>query len=151
VVSRYFLYRIAEKYKFIVELDPKPIKGNWNGSGMHSNFSTTYTRETGGEDYINALLEGFRPHHAEHMAEYGAHNVERLTGEHETASFDTFSFGVSDRGASIRIPIYTIEHGWKGYLEDRRPASNADPYRVTSRILQTYREAHENALKTVNG
>ncbi len=151
VVSRYFLYRIAEKYKFIVELDPKPIKGDWNGSGMHSNFSTTYTRETGGEDYINALLEGFRPHHAEHMAEYGAHNVERLTGEHETASFDTFSFGVSDRGASIRIPIYTIEHGWKGYLEDRRPASNADPYRVTSRILQTYREAHDNALKTANG
>jgi glutamine synthetase len=64
VMSRYFLYRIAEKYKFIVELDPKPIKGNWNGSGMHSNFSTTYTRETGGEAYINALLVGFAPHHA---------------------------------------------------------------------------------------
>jgi glutamine synthetase len=147
VISRYFLYRIAERYKFIVELDPKPIKGNWNGSGMHSNFSTTYTRETGGEAYINALLEGFAPHHAEHMAEYGAHNEERMTGGHETASFDKFSFGVSDRGASIRIPIYTIEHGWKGYLEDRRPASNADPYRVTSRILKTYAESHENAIK----
>jgi glutamine synthetase len=149
VMSRYFLFRIAEKYKFIVELDPKPLKGNWNGSGMHSNFSTTYTRETGGEAYINALLEGFAPHHAEHMAEYGAHNEERMTGGHETASFEKFSFGVSDRGASIRIPIYTIEHGWKGYLEDRRPASNADPYRVTSRILETYREAHDNALKSV--
>ena len=148
VMSRYFLYRIAEKYKFIVELDPKPIKGDWNGSGMHSNFSTTYTRETGGEKYINDLCQGFAPHHAEHMAEYGAHNEERMTGAHETASFEKFSFGVSDRGASIRIPIYTIEHGWKGYLEDRRPASNADPYRVTSRILKTYSEAHENAQKT---
>jgi glutamine synthetase len=148
VISRYFLYRIAEKYKFIVELDPKPIKGNWNGSGMHSNFSTTYTRETGGEAYINALLEGFAPHHAEHMAEYGAHNEQRMTGGHETASFGKFSFGVSDRGASIRIPIYTIEHGWKGYLEDRRPASNADPYRVTSRILKTYSESHANAIKS---
>jgi glutamine synthetase len=66
-----------------------------------------------------------------------------MTGAHEAASFDKFSFGVSDRGASIRIPIYTIEHGWKGYLEDRRPASNADPYRVTSRILKTYAEAHQ--------
>jgi glutamine synthetase len=150
VISRYFLYRIAERYKFIVELDPKPIKGNWNGSGMHSNFSTTYTRETGGEAYINALLEGFAPHHAEHMAEYGAHNEQRMTGGHETASFDKFSFGVSDRGASIRIPIYTIEHGWKGYLEDRRPASNADPYRVTSRILKTYAESHENAIKSTS-
>jgi glutamine synthetase len=150
IVSRYFLYRLAEKYEFIVELDPKPIKGDWNGSGMHSNFSTTCTRETGGEDYINTLLEIFRPYHAEHMAEYGAHNVERLTGEHETASFEKFSFDVSDCGASIRIPIYTIEHGWKGYLEDRRPATNAYPYRVTSRIIQTYREAHDNALKTVD-
>ena len=148
VMSRYFLYRIAEKYNFIVELDPKPIKGDWNGSGMHSNFSTTHTRETGGEKYIKALCQGFAPHHAEHMAEYGAHNEERMTGAHETASFEKFSFGVSDRGASIRIPIYTIEHGWKGYLEDRRPASNADPYRVTSRILRTYKEAHEKALKT---
>ena len=98
----------------------------WNGSGIHSNFSTTYTREMGGEAYINSLLEGFATHHTKHMAEYGAHNEERMTGGHETASFEKFSFGVSDRGASIRISIYTIEHGWKGYLEDRRPASNAD-------------------------
>jgi glutamine synthetase len=145
VISRYLLQRIAEKYQFIVELDPKPLKGDWNGSGMHSNFSTTYTRETGGEEYIKKLLDGFAPHHADHLAEYGAHNEERLTGAHETASFEKFSYGVSDRGASIRIPIYTIEHGWKGYLEDRRPASNADPYRVTGRIMKTYAEAHEKA------
>jgi glutamine synthetase len=73
-----------------------------------------------------------------------------MTGGHETASYEKFSFGVSDRGASIRIPIYTIEHGWKGYLEDRRPASNADPYRVTSRILKTYAESHENAIKSTS-
>ena len=69
-----------------------------------------------------------------------------LTGVHETASFEKFSYGVSDRGASIRIPIYTVEHNWKGYLEDRRPASNADPYRVTARIIETVREAHDKAL-----
>ena len=80
------------------------------------------------------------------MAEYGAHNELRMTGAHETASFESFSFGVTNRGASIRIPIYTIEHGWKGYLVDRRPASNADPYRVTSRILKTYAEAHQKAI-----
>ena len=84
-------------------------------------------RETGGEEYINAIAEGFRPYYAEHLAEYCAGNEARLTGTHETASFEQFKFGVSDRGASIRIPIYTVEHDWKGYLEDRRPASNADP------------------------
>ena len=103
-------------------------------------------RETGGEVYFKAIAEGFRPHHQAHLAEYGAGNEMRLTGAHETASFEQFKYGVSDRGASIRIPIYTVEHGWKGYLEDRRPASNANPYRVTARIIETVREAHEKVM-----
>ncbi len=147
IVSRFLLFRESEKYQVNVVLHPKPIKGNWNGSGMHTNFSNSYIRETGGENYINALLEGFRPYHQAHLSEYGAFNEERLTGAHETASFEKFSFGVSDRGASIRIPICTIEQNWKGYLEDRRPSSNADPYRIVTIIMKTVRESHANAVK----
>ena len=77
---------------------------------------------------------------------YGAYNIERLTGAHETASFENFSYGSSDRGASIRIPLYTINNGWKGYLEDRRPASNADPYLVAERIIKTIRVSHAKAI-----
>ena len=65
----------------------------------------------------------------------------RLTGEHETESIDTFSFAVADRGASIRIPVATIDGGWKGRLEDRRTASNADPYKVAAAIIKTTKEA----------
>ena len=61
----------------------------------------------------------------------------RLTGKHETQSINQFSYGVSDRGASIRIPIYTVEHNLNGYLEDRRPASNADPYNIITHIVGT--------------
>ena len=142
MVARYLLFRTSEKHQVEVELHPKPIQGDWNGSGMHANFSWPHLREVGGEDYIKKILAGFEKYHAEHLAEYGSHNEMRLTGEHETASMKKFSYGVADRGASIRIPIFTVQDNWKGYLEDRRPASNADPYRVTSRIVQTVMEAH---------
>nr|MBX2818221.1 hypothetical protein [Rhodothermaceae bacterium] len=120
-----------------VELHPKPVKGDWNGSGMHTNFSTTKIREEGGEAYISELMSKFEKAHEEHIGVYGSSNEQRLTGFHETQSIDTFSYGVSDRGASIRIPIGTIQDGWKGYLEDRRPASNADPYLIASMLIKT--------------
>ena len=121
---------------------PKPL-GNtdWNGSGMHANFSNSVLREAGSKEVYDKICEAFAPVIKEHMAVYGAYNEERLTGKHETAAHDEFSYGVSDRGASIRIPIATVENDWKGWLEDRRPASNADPYTAAARIIKTVKSA----------
>ncbi|MBR9921703.1 MAG: glutamine synthetase [Bacteroidetes bacterium] len=135
-LSRYLLHRVTEKYGVEVEFHPKPIQGDWNGSGMHCNFSNKEMRDKGGKKYFDEILEKFAVAHADHISVYGSENDKRLTGMHETASIDKFSYGVSDRGASIRIPVSTAQN-WKGYLEDRRPASNADPYKVAARILKT--------------
>lgn len=97
-------------------------------------------RTEGGEEYVKSILSKLKETHRDHIADYGSMNHERLTGQHETQSIDRFSYGISDRGASIRIPVSTVENGWKGYLEDRRPASNACPYLVTARLLQTISE-----------
>lgn len=138
-ISRYLLHRNAEQFGVTVDLHPKPVKGDWNGSGMHTNFSTTATRDQGGEALVKSICDKFAAKHEEHIAAYGSDNDQRLTGLHETQSIDAFSYGVSDRGASIRIPVAMVQNDWKGYLEDRRPASHADPYKIASRLLATLR------------
>ncbi|WP_020538513.1 glutamine synthetase beta-grasp domain-containing protein [Lewinella cohaerens] len=140
-VGRYLLERTAEKYGVVINWHCKPVKGDWNGSGMHANFSNTVLRTCGSEETYKKILEAFRPVTAEHIAVYGADNHLRLTGLHETQSIDEYSYGISDRGASIRIPPITVENGWKGYVEDRRPNSEADPYKVAARIIKTVKSA----------
>lgn len=136
-VARYILLRVCEQYGVDVEFHCKPIRGDWNGSGMHSNFSTKFMREVGGKEYFEKLMEAFRKHHDEHIAVYGPDNHLRLTGLHETQSIDKFSYGLADRGSSIRVPHSFVNSGYKGYLEDRRPNSQGDPYAIASRILKT--------------
>ncbi|HEC45015.1 MAG TPA: glutamine synthetase [Bacteroides sp.] len=140
-VARYLAERVGEKYGVRVNLDPKPVNGDWNGSGMHANFSNGLMRTSGKEKVFIEICEEFGRNIPEHIAVYGADNDKRLTGQHETQSIDKFSYGISDRGASIRIPVSTIDAGWKGRLEDRRPASNADPYKVAGRIVKTVKAA----------
>ena len=141
-IARYLLDRLTENYGYYIEYHPKPVKGDWNGSGMHANFSNSVLRSCGSKEVYEKICEAFRPVASEHIAVYGAFNEQRLTGLHETASIKDFSYGISDRGASIRIPIGTVEAGWKGWLEDRRPASNADPYKIASRIIKTVKSAN---------
>jgi glutamine synthetase len=138
-VARYLLMRLCEQYGVDVEWHCKPLGKDvdWNGSGMHSNFSTTYMRETGGKDYFEALMAAFDKYKNEHIAVYGPDNHLRLTGLHETQSIDKFNYGVANRGASVRVPHSFVNNGYKGYLEDRRPNSQGDPYKIAGRILQT--------------
>ena len=138
-IARYLLLRLCESYGVDVNFHCKPLGADvdWNGSGMHTNFSTKYMREVGGKDYFEALMAAFDEVKDEHIAVYGPDNHLRLTGLHETQSIDTFSYGVADRGASVRVPHSFVNDGYRGYLEDRRPNPQGDPYRIAGRILET--------------
>jgi len=141
-LGRYLLERTAEKYGMSINWHPKPLGDtDWNGSGMHANFSNGPMRESGDQETFTKVCEEFGKNIDRHISVYGADNDQRLTGLHETQSINQFSYGVSDRGASIRIPVGTVEDGWKGRLEDRRPASNADPYKVAAAIVKTTKES----------
>ena len=142
-ISRYILYRVGEKYNVEMSIDPKPIKSNdWNGSGMHVNFSTLEMRDKenikSGKsmELIEEACKKLGEKHDKHIKHYGEDNEDRLTGSNETASYEKFSWGYGDRTASIRIP-YAVKNQKAGYLEDRRPGSNADPYVIATKLLKT--------------
>jgi glutamine synthetase len=152
-LARYLLYKIAAKHGCSAKLDPKP-NPDMNGAGAHTNFSTKKMREGADETRCGLffcalaaeslgikvtgqpICEGKLYDAQSFPEEYGTKFEQRLTGEHETCSFKHFKFGVADRTASIRIPLQ-VDKNRKGYIEDRRPCADADPYRIVSYIMET--------------
>jgi len=146
-IARWLLYRLGEEFDITISTDNKPVKGDWNGAGMHTNVSTKDIRDKAkGRGAIDAAMKALEGKHAEHVVLYGAGLAERLTGDHETCDINTFKVGNADRGCSIRIPRPVADKGY-GYFEDRRPGANADPYLVTARICATICDVPDSVMK----
>ncbi len=134
-MARYLLGRVAEDFKISVSYDPKMFK-HFAGSGGHCNFSTKTMREKGGLDYLKSVIQKLSKKHEMHIECYGD-NSKRLSGLFETSKKDEFSWGIGDRAASIRVPSSAPSQEFKTYIEDRRPASDMDPYIVGALMIDT--------------